>query len=97
VSSEEVYRKGEAASGIQDAAFAIATRANDQLLTARKFFKESPKESLEYLPILLPAVPLLHFLNALERVDFNLFSSNLQRKSLLLPFKIYLAARSSKI
>lgn len=41
VSQEEVFRKGPAAKGIDDAVFEFATMANDNITTAREMFKDS--------------------------------------------------------
>jgi NADH dehydrogenase [ubiquinone] 1 alpha subcomplex assembly factor 6 len=40
VSQEDVFRKGPAAKGIEDAVFDFATIANDNMITAREMFKE---------------------------------------------------------
>jgi NADH dehydrogenase [ubiquinone] 1 alpha subcomplex assembly factor 6 len=40
VSQEDVFRKGPAAKGIDDAVFDFATIANDHMITAREMFKE---------------------------------------------------------
>ena len=40
VSQEDVFRKGPAAKGIEDAVFDFATIANDNLITAREMFKK---------------------------------------------------------
>jgi NADH dehydrogenase [ubiquinone] 1 alpha subcomplex assembly factor 6 len=52
ISAEQVLRKGPPLN-FSDAIFEIATRANDQLLTARSFSKDVPKEAI---PALLSAV-----------------------------------------
>ncbi|KAG7143687.1 hypothetical protein HYQ45_000104 [Verticillium longisporum] len=39
VREEDVFRRGPAAAGFQDAIFAVATRANDHLITAREMLK----------------------------------------------------------
>jgi len=39
VQEEQVLREGAAASGLRDAVFAVATRANDHLITAREMLK----------------------------------------------------------
>jgi NADH dehydrogenase [ubiquinone] 1 alpha subcomplex assembly factor 6 len=39
VKEEEVFRQGAEASGLKDAIFTIATRANDHLITAREMLK----------------------------------------------------------
>jgi hypothetical protein len=38
VSQEEVFRKGSASKGIDDAVFELATIANDHVVTAREMF-----------------------------------------------------------
>ncbi|KAL9941168.1 hypothetical protein ACHAO5_009267, partial [Verticillium nonalfalfae] len=39
VREEDVFRRGPEAAGFQDAVFAVATRANDHLITAREMLK----------------------------------------------------------
>ncbi len=41
VSQEEVFRKGPASKGIDDAVFDLATIANDHITTAREMFGDS--------------------------------------------------------
>lgn len=40
VKEEEVFREGAAAHGLRDAVFAVATRANDHLITAREMLSK---------------------------------------------------------
>lgn len=40
VREEDVFRQGPSAEGFQDAVFAVATRANDHLITAREMLKK---------------------------------------------------------
>ncbi|KAJ3260082.1 hypothetical protein HK103_001158 [Boothiomyces macroporosus] len=83
--TEEVFRGKE---GLHDAVFEIATRANDQLLTARTF--KTPKEAN---PALLYSIPVEYWLQQLEKCDFHLFDPKLTRKSLVLPYRIFKNAR----
>ena len=53
VKEEEVFRKGPEAAGLQDAVFAVATRANDHLITVREMLKrlnagEDPGHEFEH-------------------------------------------------
>lgn len=53
VKEEQVFRKGPNAPGLQDAVFAVATRANDHLITAREMLKrlkagEDPGHQFEH-------------------------------------------------
>ncbi|KAH7244077.1 Squalene/phytoene synthase-domain-containing protein [Fusarium redolens] len=53
VKEEEVFRQGPNASGLQDAVFQVATRANDHLITAREMLKrlkagEDPGHEFEH-------------------------------------------------
>lgn len=40
VKEEDIFRHGSAASGLKDAVFTVATRANDHLITAREMLKQ---------------------------------------------------------
>jgi len=52
VSQEDVFRKGPAAKGIEDAVFDFATIANDNMITARDMFKEgSGKVPRDAMPV----------------------------------------------
>lgn len=59
VNQEEVFRRGPAAAGIEDAVYEFAIVANDHLITARDIFKkengqfEVPREAM---PVFLNAV-----------------------------------------
>ena len=53
VKEEEVFRQGPGAAGLEDAIFAVATRANDHLITAREMLKrlkagEDPGHEFEH-------------------------------------------------
>lgn len=53
VKEEDVFRQGPNASGLQDAVFKVATRANDHLITAREMLKklkagENPDHEFEH-------------------------------------------------
>lgn len=59
VNQDEVFRKGPAAAGIEDAVYEFAVVANDHLLTARSMFKEKGDKILvprEVMPVFLGAV-----------------------------------------
>jgi NADH dehydrogenase [ubiquinone] 1 alpha subcomplex assembly factor 6 len=97
VSTQELIRTTstsirDGSASLNDAIFEVATRANDQLLTAKTFLE---KEELDQNGIcsLLPMVPLQLYLKSLEKANFNIFSPNLNRKSLYLPFAIWRASR----
>ena len=47
VSQENVFRKGPAAKGMDDAVFDFATIANDNMVTAREMFKEGAGKVLQ--------------------------------------------------
>lgn len=80
---------------LKDAVFEVATRANDQLLTAGSFLEKEELDQSGAVAALLPMVPLQFYLKSLEREDFNIFSPNINRKSLHLPFAIWRASRNS--
>lgn len=66
VNQEDVFRRGPAAQGIEDAVFEFATLANDHLLTARDMFKEEGmggKIPTRALPIFLAGVGTSFYLD----------------------------------
>ncbi|KAH6569673.1 hypothetical protein BASA50_002131 [Batrachochytrium salamandrivorans] len=85
VVTEEIFRFGPNEK-LADAIFTIATRANDQLLTARTFSKDVPKEATATL---LPLVIAHNYLTNLEKANFNVFDPALQKRSLWLQFHLW--------
>jgi len=90
VSQEDVFRKGPAANGIDDAVFEFATIANDNMITAREMFKEGTgKAPRDAMPVFGAGVPIAVFLERLEAVNFNAFHPSLQLRSWKLPWRIW--------
>lgn len=60
VNQEDVFRRGPAAEGINDAVYEFAVVANDHLITAREMFKEDGgyRVPTEAMPVFLGAVSL---------------------------------------
>ena len=62
VSQEEVFRKGPASKGIDDAVFDLATIANDNMVTAREMFGDiAGKVPRVAMPIFGAGASLLYF------------------------------------
>jgi hypothetical protein len=80
---------------ISEAVFEVATRANDQLETAKSYI-ESSLDQPQIISV-LAAVPLFKYLAQLEAVNFNLWDPRLQKKSLSLPFSMMNAYRKGRI
>ncbi|TXT05960.1 hypothetical protein VHUM_03721 [Vanrija humicola] len=99
VVDEEVFRKGAAADGFRDAAFTIATRGIDELITARRDLKKDDGKVVPAagLPIFLSAVPAERYLKRLEQADFDVFSPQLQKHDWRLAPSIFWAAQTGKI
>ncbi|KAJ3012458.1 hypothetical protein HKX48_006279 [Thoreauomyces humboldtii] len=93
VASETVFRSGPS-SALEEAVFEVATAANDHLITARSFLKDSPPAAF---PALLAAVPAELYLQALEKANFNVFDPNLGKRSWKLPYRLWSAARGRTI
>ncbi|KAH9989706.1 isoprenoid synthase domain-containing protein [Russula compacta] len=94
VSQEDVFRKGPAAKGINDAVFDFATIANDNMITAREMFKESAgKVPQNAMPVFgagaSGSVPVASFLERLEAVDFDAFHPSLQLRNWKLPWRVW--------
>ena len=71
VSQEDVFRKGPAAKGVEDAVYDFAVLANDHLLTARKMFSEESAETRRRaMPVFLAAV---RYLFTFSRCTVNLY------------------------
>ncbi|KAK6363276.1 hypothetical protein TWF730_000717 [Orbilia blumenaviensis] len=89
---EDVIRHGGTAPGLKDTVFEIATRANDHLITAREMLKRAGEEGKgPAFTTFLPAVPTSLYLGRLEKVDFDVFDTSLQRREWRLPWKAYIA------
>ncbi|KAH0602734.1 uncharacterized protein H6S33_008384 [Morchella sextelata] len=94
---EDVLRKGSGAEGLKDAVFAVATRANDHLITARKMLGDAGAEG-KGAPFgaFLSAVPTALYLERLEGVDFDPFDPSLQKRPWKLPWRAYRAYSTKK-
>lgn len=87
VSQEEVFRKGPASKGIEDAVFELATIANDHVVTAREMF--GGKVPRVAMPIFGAGVPIVSFLERLQGVDFDAFDPALQQRQWDLPWRVW--------
>ncbi|SNX81317.1 uncharacterized protein MEPE_00022 [Melanopsichium pennsylvanicum] len=96
VVEEDVFRNGPQAKGFKDAVFALATRANDYLITARKIVKEEFNGRLPQavVPPLVGIVPARGYLERLEKADFNPYDASLQLgKHWKLPWDMWRTSR----
>jgi len=90
VSQEEVFRKGPASKGIDDAVFDLATIANDNMVTAREMSGDiAGKVPRVAMPIFGAGVPIASFLERLQAVDFNAFHPTLQLRRWNLPWQVW--------
>ncbi|EIN12633.1 hypothetical protein PUNSTDRAFT_97434 [Punctularia strigosozonata HHB-11173 SS5] len=90
VSQEDVFRRGPAAKGLEDAVFEFATAANDHLLAARDMFGRADAQARkEAMPLFLGGVPIASYLSRLEAVNFNPFDPSLQRRHWKLPWNVW--------
>ncbi|CAH2988837.1 unnamed protein product [Chilo suppressalis] len=83
VSQEQVLR-GADSEKLRNVTFEIATRANSHLQKARKI--KVPKIANQ---IFLPAISVDKYLTNLQKCNFNLFDTSLQRQNATLPFNLY--------
>jgi len=88
VVQEEVFRRGPAAQGIDDAVFEFATLANDHLVTAQSMFRQEGALQ-EAMPVFLAGVPVSSILKRLEKVNFDVFEPSLQTREWKLPWRIW--------
>lgn len=92
VRQEELFRKGPAAHGIEDAVYEFATLANEHVLTARSMFKDQGgKVPSGFMPVFMAGVPVANLLQRLEDNNFNAFDPKLQQRDWKLPWQIYRA------
>lgn len=92
VRQEDLKRHGAYASSVQNAIFAIATKANDHMMTARKMITEmTPMKQAPGFPVLLESVPTSLYLERLEKVNFDVFHPSLSRREWKLPYRAYKA------
>jgi len=78
---EDLIRSGGQAQGLRDVVFAIATRANDHLITARKMIKEAGDEGTGVaFDTYLPAVCYIRCLLLPPLLLFSLLSLTLTHK-----------------
>lgn len=100
VVEEDVFRNGPEAHGFRDAVFALATRANDYLITARKIINDefSGKLPMAVIPALVGVVPARSYLERLEKADFNPYDASLQSgKHWRLPWDMWRTSRKCSI
>ncbi|KAF7722804.1 NADH dehydrogenase (ubiquinone) complex I, assembly factor 6 [Apophysomyces ossiformis] len=93
LSQEDMIRYGHV-EGVEDAVFEVATAAYDQLLTARSLWNSVPSAAF---PVFMAAVPHIRYLEKLEKVNFNVFAPELQKKDWKLPLVLWNAYRKQKI
>ncbi|GAC73248.1 phytoene/squalene synthetase [Moesziomyces antarcticus T-34] len=100
VVEEDVFRNGPNAHGFRDAVFAVATRANDYLITARKIIKDEfgGRVPTAVVPPLVGLVPARSYLERLEKADFNPYDASLQSgKHWRLPWDMWRTSRKRNI
>ena len=100
VVEEDVFRNGPNAKGFRDAVFALATRANDYLITARKIVNEEFGGKLPQAVVspLVGVVPARSYLERLEKADFNPYDASLQSgKHWRLPWDMWRTSRKRSI
>ncbi|KAJ9477176.1 hypothetical protein PHBOTO_000842 [Pseudozyma hubeiensis] len=100
VVEEDVFRNGPEAQGFRDAVFALATRANDYLITARKIIDDEfgGKLPAAVVPTLVGVVPARSYLERLEKADFNPYDASLQSgKHWKLPWDMWRTSRKRTI
>ncbi|KAH9507633.1 NADH dehydrogenase (ubiquinone) complex I, assembly factor 6 [Bulinus truncatus] len=86
VSQEEIIR-GKNSQAVKDSVFDLASTANLHLTKARSLKSSLPPQS--YL-IFLNARVCDHYLQSLQKVDFNIFDGKLQQKNPLLAYQMLL-------
>jgi len=93
---EEFFRRmqvgrPDSVPGLVDAVFDIAVNANDQLLTAKSLFeKELPGGTKQRtIPAFLQGITVSRYLAKLQKVNFDAWNPQLQRKDWLLPWHIW--------
>ncbi|CAH0748868.1 unnamed protein product [Diatraea saccharalis] len=83
ISQEEVLR-GVDSEKMRNVVFEIASRANSHLEKARKI--TIPKIAKQ---VFLPAISVDKYLTKLQKQNFNVFDTTLQRQNVALPFNLY--------
>ncbi|XP_031572285.1 NADH dehydrogenase (ubiquinone) complex I, assembly factor 6-like isoform X2 [Actinia tenebrosa] len=84
VSHQDII-KGSTAQPVKDVTFELASLANNHLSTAQSFKTKIPKAAFR---VFLPSVSCQHYLNKIQRVDFDLFHSSLRERNHLLPIQL---------
>lgn len=87
VSQEDIIR-GNKDQKVKDVIFDIATTAHHHLQHAKEIMKNVPQNAKIGL---LPHVSASTYLGALQRVDFDIFDSSLQKRNPLLPLHLWWA------
>jgi len=85
VSQEDVLRRCTEQK-MKDLIFDLASEAHKHLQTASSFKKDIPKQAMVAF---LPTVSINAYLKAIQRVDFNVFDSQLHQRNNWLPFSLW--------
>lgn len=87
VSHEEILR-GKSSDRLNECAYEIASRAHQHVSKSKSLADKVPREARSSL---LPAVPVMNYLEKLQRVNYDIFHSSLQQRGLFWIPKVYLA------
>ncbi|KAJ2553113.1 hypothetical protein EV175_003058 [Coemansia sp. RSA 1933] len=88
---EDLFNHPRSTPGLQEAVYDFATKGYTRLCgVAEIYLPSSPKDAL---PALLSAVPVKEWLERLERANFDPFDKRLQRRSLRVLWRLWLANR----
>lgn len=79
VSQEEIIR-GKSSERLSECVFEVATRAHQHLAKAKSLQEQVPKEARSAL---LPAVPILSYLERLQKVNYDIFHPSLKQRGWL--------------
>ncbi|XP_043922504.1 NADH dehydrogenase (ubiquinone) complex I, assembly factor 6 isoform X3 [Protopterus annectens] len=92
VPQESLLRRSKE-KNVRDVIYDIASQAHIHLDHARSFMNRVPSKAF---PAFLHTVILEDYLNKLQKVDFDVFHSSLQRRNTLLPLYLYIRSWKNK-
>lgn len=87
VSQEEVFR-GTPSERLSECVYEVASRAHQHLIKSKSLMDKVPVNGR---PALLPAIPILNYLENLQKVDYNVLNPSLQQRSWKILPSIYIS------
>ncbi|XP_025829581.1 NADH dehydrogenase (ubiquinone) complex I, assembly factor 6 isoform X2 [Agrilus planipennis] len=91
--SQEDILRGKSSKNLKECVYEIASRAYQHLMKARSLLQKVPAKGRDAL---LPAVPVYNYLDRLQKVDYEILHPDLQKKSRMWLFHLWISHFQNK-